>query len=124
MALTHLWRSVGTRFARRGDVACQFQLYSYRNHCPPRAQPELSCRHVATQQQSSAPSYPGMERWRGKAALVTGASSGIGYETAKQLTQLGMNVVGCARNIARIEVYSYKKFIRAVLHNYVMFQFY
>ena len=59
---------------------------------------------MATQQQSSAPNYPGMERWKGKVALVTGASSGIGYETAKQLTQLGMNVVGCARNIARIEV--------------------
>ena len=61
---------------------------------------------MATQQQSSAPSYPGMERWRGKVALVTGASSGIGYETAKQLTQLGMNVVGCARNIAKIEVWT------------------
>ena len=48
--------------------------------------------------------YPGMERWRGKVALVTGASAGIGYTTAKQLTELGMNVVGCARNIGTIEV--------------------
>ena len=45
-----------------------------------------------------------MERWRGKVALVTEASAGIGYTTAKQLTELGMNVVGCARNISTIEV--------------------
>lgn len=45
-----------------------------------------------------------MERWQGKVALITGASAGIGYVLAKQLTELGMNVVGCARNIATIEV--------------------
>jgi len=55
---------------------------------------------------ASPPGYPGMERWRGKVALVTGASAGIGYTTAKQLTELGMNVVGCARNIGTIEVSS------------------
>ena len=59
---------------------------------------------MATQQTASTPSYPGMERWRGRTALVTGASSGIGYEIAKQLVQLGMGVVGCARNVANIEV--------------------
>ena len=53
---------------------------------------------------ASTAGYPGMERWRGKVALVTGASAGIGYTTAKQLTELGMNVVGCARNIGTIEV--------------------
>ena len=52
--------------------------------------------------------YPGIERWRGRVAIVTGASAGIGYETAKRLAQLGVVVVGCARNIAAIEVrYSY-----------------
>ena len=45
-----------------------------------------------------------MERWRGKVALITGASAGIGYILAKQLTEYGMNVVGCARNTATIEV--------------------
>ena len=45
-----------------------------------------------------------MERWKGRVAIVTGASAGIGYETAKRLVQLGVVVVGCARNIAAIEV--------------------
>ena len=45
-----------------------------------------------------------MERWQGKVALITGASTGIGYVLAKQLTEFGMNVVGCARNTATIEV--------------------
>ena len=50
--------------------------------------------------------YPGMKRWKGRVAVVTGASAGIGYETAKRLAQLGVVVVGCARNIAAIEVRS------------------
>ena len=45
-----------------------------------------------------------MHRWRGRAALVTGASSGFGYAIAKQLVELGMNVVGCARSTAKIQV--------------------
>ena len=45
-----------------------------------------------------------MERWCGKTAFVTGASAGIGYDISKQLCELGMNVVGCARNIEKIEV--------------------
>ena len=45
-----------------------------------------------------------MERWKGRVAIVSGASAGIGYELAKRLAQLGVVVVGCARNIAAIEV--------------------
>ncbi|XP_055341959.1 uncharacterized protein LOC129590649 [Paramacrobiotus metropolitanus] len=44
-----------------------------------------------------------MERWQGRTALVTGASSGIGYAIAEALAQKGMKVIGCARNIAKIQ---------------------
>jgi len=49
-------------------------------------------------------SYPGTERWKGRVAIVTGASAGIGYELSKRLVQLGVVVVGCARNVTTIEV--------------------
>lgn len=39
---------------------------------------------------------------KGKTALVTGASSGIGFETAILLRQLGMNVYGAARRLDRM----------------------
>ena len=48
--------------------------------------------------------YPRMERWKGRVAIVSGASAGIGYELSKRLVHLGVVVVGCARNIAAIEV--------------------
>lgn len=47
----------------------------------------------------------GLVRWKGRVAVVTGASAGIGYETVKHLALSGMTVVGCARNTAKIEVH-------------------
>lgn len=44
-----------------------------------------------------------MEQWRGKVAFVTGASAGIGYDLSRKLCEVGMNVVGCARNVGKIE---------------------
>ncbi|XP_050985463.1 dehydrogenase/reductase SDR family member 11b [Labeo rohita] len=44
-----------------------------------------------------------MDRWKGRVAVVTGASVGIGAAIAKSLVQHGMKVVGCARNVEQIE---------------------
>ncbi|XP_023588440.1 dehydrogenase/reductase SDR family member 11 isoform X2 [Trichechus manatus latirostris] len=45
----------------------------------------------------------GMERWRDRLALVTGASGGIGAAVARALVQQGLKVVGCARTVSNIE---------------------
>jgi NADP-dependent 3-hydroxy acid dehydrogenase YdfG len=43
-----------------------------------------------------------LEAWRGKNALVTGASSGIGGEIARVLCRAGMNVIAAARRQERL----------------------
>ena len=48
-----------------------------------------------------------MDRWVGRVALVTGASAGIGLALAEALAKHGMKVVGCARNITKIQVNEY-----------------
>ena len=45
-----------------------------------------------------------MERWTGRVALVTGASSGIGAVITVTLAQKGMIVIGVARNKDKVEV--------------------
>lgn len=44
-----------------------------------------------------------MEKWRGKYAIVTGTSSGIGVAIMKELAQQGVNVIALARRVEKIE---------------------
>ena len=49
----------------------------------------------------TTPILHGMDRWAGRTALVTGASSGIGAAIASRLVAEGLRVVGCGRRPER-----------------------
>lgn len=44
-----------------------------------------------------------MEQWRGKTAVVTGASSGIGEAIVKAFANAGINVIGLARRVEKVQ---------------------
>ncbi len=45
----------------------------------------------------------GMDRWTGRLALVTGASTGIGAAIVRTLAASGVKVVGCARRVENVK---------------------
>ncbi|XP_046394869.1 farnesol dehydrogenase-like [Ischnura elegans] len=58
-----------------------------------------------------------MERWVGKIAMVTGASSGIGAAITKELVREGMVVLGVARRVEKVkELESSLKGAKGKLH--------
>lgn len=45
-----------------------------------------------------------MDKWKGKVALVTGSSVGIGANLTKALANSGMTVIGLGRRVDAIQV--------------------
>ncbi len=62
----------------------------------------------ALQPHKANPAAQGLSRWRGKVALVTGASSGIGAAIAGELGAIGMKVVLAGRDERRLKAVAKK----------------
>jgi hypothetical protein len=67
---------------------------------PTMQQPELAGPSGAA---AAADVAAGLDAWRGKVALVTGASSGIGWAVCEALGQAGLRVVAIARRRERLQ---------------------
>ncbi|CAL8470025.1 g9567 [Coccomyxa elongata] len=68
------------------------------------AAPNAAAAPPAPATDSVAASNPaGLGRWRGKVAIVTGASAGIGWAVCEVLAEAGMRVVAVARRRERLE---------------------
>ena len=52
---------------------------------------------IAKENQYSVHAFPGMSKWKNKVALVTGATSGIGWSVALALGRAGMKVAVTGR---------------------------
>ena len=64
-----------------------------------------------------------MDKWRGRVALVTGASAGIGASLAHTLAMKGMKVVACARRLEKLEQIADEGFKKNYLNTHKWLKF-
>ena len=85
LSMLQLYQSISA--ARRvGSGHARHERNVKKRHC------RGDCRYQSSIKVASTDTfnYPGMERWKVRVAIATGASAGIGYELSKRLVQLGV----------------------------------